>query len=97
MTSAFARLRWVDPAWLWIVDCDFDPSFGGQTANIRYVDAIYFICDQHYPVEDWRGARRFPPAVGGRKHRASGIRMLALFGASSLLPSPPPLRCTDPS
>ncbi|MCC9644451.1 hypothetical protein LOC71_19440 [Rhodopirellula sp. JC740] len=44
----YTRLRWVDPAWLWIVDYDFDPPFWVQWANIRCIDAIYFICELHH-------------------------------------------------
>ncbi|TWT69725.1 hypothetical protein [Crateriforma conspicua] len=48
----YMRLRWVDPAWLWLVDYDIDPPFWVQWANIRYIDAIYFVCELHYPIED---------------------------------------------
>lgn len=47
----YTRLRWVDPAWLWLVDYDVDPPFWVQWANIRYIDAIYDVCELHYPIE----------------------------------------------
>jgi hypothetical protein len=47
----YTRLRWVDPAWLWLVDYDVDPPCWVQWAHIRYIDAIYDVCELHYPIE----------------------------------------------